>query len=130
MALVQLIDPQWVLDSRGLPTIEVHVVLSQNGRSVSGTASVPSGASTGRYEALELRDKEQAFHGKGVSKAIKHIHKHISPKLVNTQLNTALEADMILRSLDMTPNKSLLGANAILGVSMAMGGLLHNLTLR
>jgi enolase len=84
-----------------------------------GTASVPSGASTGTYEALELRDNQDAFHGKGVSKAVAHINTIIAEALVGHEFQSALEIDELILSLDNSSNKSELGANAILGVSMA-----------
>jgi enolase len=119
MALIHDIHARWILDSRGLPTVYCTVTLDQNGRKTSHTASVPSGASTGSYEALELRDGESEFHGKGVSKAIEHINTIISTKTVGRDFTTASELDQHILSLDTSSNKSELGANAILGVSMA-----------
>ncbi|MFA7662601.1 MAG: phosphopyruvate hydratase [Patescibacteria group bacterium] len=103
-----------ILDSRGNPTIQV-VACSDK---VCAKASVPSGASTGKHEACELRDGGKLFGGKGVLKAIENINKKIFPKLKNQDL-TQQEIDEILIELDGTENKSKLGANAILGVSLA-----------
>lgn len=106
-----------ILDSRGNPTVEVEVLLEDGSR---GRAAVPSGASTGTYEALELRDGEARFGGKGVKKAIENIHKIIAPALIGL---SALQQDTIdtkMIELDGTSNKSKLGANAILAVSLAV----------
>ena len=107
-----------ILDSRGNPTIEVDVIL-ENG--VLGRASVPSGASTGENEALELRDHDSSrYLGKGVQKAVKHIHKHIAPALIGMEVTDQRGIDRKMIELDGTPTKSNLGANAILGVSLAV----------
>ena len=107
-----------ILDSRGNPTIEVDVIL-ENG--VLGRASVPSGASTGENEALELRDHDSSrYLGKGVQKAVKHIHKHIAPALIGMEVSDQRGIDRKMIELDGTPTKSNLGANAILGVSLAV----------
>ena len=107
-----------ILDSRGNPTIEVDVIL-ENG--VLGRASVPSGASTGENEALELRDHDSSrYLGKGVQKAVKHIHKHIAPALIGMEVTDQRGIDHKMIELDGTPTKSNLGANAILGVSLAV----------
>jgi enolase len=119
MALVHTIYSRWILDSRGLPTVFCKVILDQNGRKVTGTASVPSGASTGSHEALELRDGATEFHGKGVSKAVENINTIIANKLIGRDFTTAAEVDQLMLSLDESGNKSELGANAVLGVSMA-----------
>jgi enolase len=119
MALVQLVHSRWVLDSRGLPTVSAAIVLDNQGRKFYGQSSVPSGASTGTHEALELRDGGQAFHGKGVTKAVENINKTINESLFNQEFASALELDESLLSLDTSSNKSELGANAILAVSMA-----------
>ncbi|MCX8116352.1 MAG: phosphopyruvate hydratase [Desulfobacterota bacterium] len=106
-----------ILDSRGNPTVEVEVILS-NG--IKGRAAVPSGASTGTHEALELRDQDsKRYLGKGVRKAIQHIHQSIAPSLVGLEVADQKKIDETLIRLDGTPNKSRLGANAILGVSLA-----------
>lgn len=106
-----------VLDSRGNPTVEASVVLSDG---TVGMASVPSGASTGAYEAHELRDKGSArYGGKGVLDAVCNIHKKIHPALSGISVYEQYEIDAIMREIDGTENKSGLGANAILAVSMA-----------
>jgi enolase len=119
MALIHSISSRWILDSRGLPTLTTTCVLEQNGKKTTGTASVPSGASTGSYEALELRDGGSDFHGKGVSKAIDHVNTMIADKIAGREFTTAAEVDQLVLSLDGSENKSELGANAILSVSMA-----------
>lgn len=107
-----------ILDSRGNPTIEVDVIL-ENG--TVGRASVPSGASTGENEALELRDHDRSrYGGKGVRKAVKHIHNDIAPALTGLCALDQRNIDHTMIKLDGTPTKSQLGANAILGVSMAV----------
>ncbi len=106
-----------ILDSRGNPTVEASVMLSDG---TVGVASVPSGASTGIYEAHELRDgKSSRFGGKGVLEAVCNIQKKISPALVGVSVYEHSEIDRILRELDGTENKSALGANAMLAVSLA-----------
>ena len=106
------------MDSRGNPTIEVDVVL-ENG--ILGRASVPSGASTGENEALELRDNDRTrYGGKGVRKAVKHINEVIAPALVGMEVTDQRGIDQKMLELDGTPTKSKLGANAILGVSLAV----------
>jgi enolase len=107
-----------ILDSRGHPTIEVDVVL-ENGQ--VGRAAVPSGASTGQHEALELRDGDPArYGGKGVTKAIRHVHDLIAPALVGKDAEQQALIDQTLIALDGTENKGRLGANAILGASLAV----------
>jgi enolase len=107
-----------ILDSRGNPTIEVEVVLEDG---TSGRASVPSGASTGENEAVELRDNDKSrYLGKGVLKAVENIHNIISPALINLSPDSQAEIDKLLIKLDGTVNKSKLGANAVLGVSIAV----------
>lgn len=107
-----------ILDSRGNPTVEVDVIL-KNG--CIGRAAVPSGASTGSFEALELRDGDKKrYHGKGVLKAIENIHKKILPEIVGMDSEDQKKIDKLLLKLDGTDNKSNLGANAILGVSLAV----------
>lgn len=106
-----------VLDSRGNPTVEVHVSLDNQ---PAARAIVPSGASTGIHEALELRDGDKArYLGKGVLKAVSHVNNEIAQHIVGKEFATVEELDQALNALDGTPNKSNLGANAILGVSMA-----------
>lgn len=106
-----------VLDSRGNPTVEVEVHLEGG---VIGRAIVPSGASTGAYEALELRDGDKSrYGGKGVLKAVEHVNKDIAEALVGMDAANQIEIDHEMIKLDGTPNKANLGANAILGVSLA-----------
>ena len=107
-----------ILDSRGNPTIEVDVTLESG---FMGRASVPSGASTGEHEALELRDGDnKRYGGKGVLKAINNINNIIAPKLVGMSALEQMEIDHTMLALDGTKTKSNLGANAILGVSLAV----------
>lgn len=116
MNKIQSIKAREILDSRGNPTVEVEC------KTESGSffASVPSGASTGSKEAVELRDGGRRFGGKGVLKAVDNINKIIAPKLVNVECDDQNGIDDFLISLDNTENKSKLGANAIVGVSMAV----------
>ena len=114
---IHSIDAYTVFDSRGLPTIEAVVSL-ENG--LSGRAIVPSGASTGKYEALELRDGDAArFGGKSVFRAIEHIRGEIASCLQGCDVREQATLDRMMIELDGTPNKSRLGANAILAVSLA-----------
>ncbi|NQT34366.1 phosphopyruvate hydratase, partial [bacterium] len=107
-----------IFDSRGNPTIEVEVVLASGD---TGRAAVPSGASTGVHEAVELRDgDEDRFRGKGVLNAVKGIEETIKPMILGVDASRQSEIDQLLCDLDGTPNKSKLGANAILAVSMAI----------
>ena len=107
-----------ILDSRGNPTIEVEVILDTG---VMGRASVPSGASTGQREAIELRDgNKKKYMGKGVEKAIKNIHEKIAPAILGFEVTDQVLIDQIMIELDGTKNKAKLGANAILGVSLAV----------
>lgn len=106
-----------ILDSRGNPTVEATVILEDN---TEATASVPSGASTGVHEALELRDNDMnRYFGKGVLKAVSNINDIIKPKLIGLDVQNQKEIDELLINLDGTPNKAVLGANAILAVSLA-----------
>ena len=105
-----------ILDSRGIPTVEVELTTSSG----KFLASVPSGTSTGKYEAFELRDEEERYQGKGVKKAVKNVNEIIAPKLIGEDVVKQKEIDEILMALDGTKNKSKLGANAVLGVSMAV----------
>ena len=106
-----------ILDSRGNPTVEVEVVLDDG---AFGRAAVPSGASTGEHEALELRDGDaKRYLGKGVLKAVEHIHREIAPEILGMDADDQAALDAAMNALDGTPTKSKLGANAILGVSMA-----------
>ena len=114
---IQKIHAREILDSRGNPTVEVELTL-ENG--VMGRASVPSGASTGENEALELRDGDKKrFGGKGVLKAVDNVNKTIAPALEGDDVLNQRALDMKMLALDGTPTKSKLGANAILGVSLA-----------
>ena len=117
MFLIQEIVAREVLDSRGNPTVEVDCLLE--GGAV-GTAQVPSGASTGSREALELRDGGTRYHGKGVSTAVDFIYDEIAPELEEMDGRDQALIDRTLIDLDGTPNKARLGANAILGVSLAV----------
>lgn len=119
MATINFIHASWILDSRGVPTVSVNLGIEQNGRKVIETAAVPSGASTGIHEALELRDGEKDFFGKGVEKAIFNVNETILNRLHYREFTTAAEIDEILIELDGTENFSSLGANAALAVSMA-----------
>ena len=115
--MIQSIHGREIIDSRGNPTVEA-VVLLQNG--VSGTAAVPSGASTGQFEALELRDADPArFGGKGVLRAVKNINTEICAALTGMDASHTGAIDAAMLRLDGTPDKSRLGANAILAVSLA-----------
>lgn len=106
-----------VLDSRGNPTVEVEVVLEDG---TIGTAIVPSGASTGAHEAVELRDGDpQRYGGKGVLKAVENVNQLIAPEIIGMDATNQIDIDQIMIDLDGTPNKAKLGANAILGVSLA-----------
>ncbi|MBP7652983.1 phosphopyruvate hydratase, partial [Candidatus Dependentiae bacterium] len=106
-----------ILDSRGNPTVEVEIILECG---AMGRAAVPSGASTGENEAVELRDtKEKRYLGKGVQKAVDNVNKIIRPKIIGMNAVDQVELDKTLIKLDGTKNKSKLGANAILGVSLA-----------
>ena len=114
---IEDITARQILDSRGNPTVEVDVTLSSG---VVGRAAVPSGASTGIHEALELRDGGDAFCGKGVTKAVANINDIIAPELLDMDASDQALIDKIMLELDGTENKSKLGANAILGVSLAV----------
>ncbi len=117
MSEIHEIHAREILDSRGNPTVEVEVVLKSG---IVGTASVPSGASTGEHEALELRDGDKRrYMGKGVLKAVEHVNERIAPELEGLDVIDQLEIDQTMIELDGTPNKEKLGANAILGVSLA-----------
>ena len=115
--IIQNIIGREILDSRGNPTVEVEVTLESG---IIGRASVPSGASTGIYEAHELRDGDSnRYLGKGVAKAVENIRSEIAPALIGKSVLEQTRIDQIMIDLDGTPNKSRLGANAILGVSLA-----------
>jgi enolase len=114
---IQRVHAREVLDSRGQPTVEVEVTL-KNG--VIGRATVPSGASTGVHEAVELRDGGKRFLGKGVAKAVSHVNEKIAPRLRGKEAKEQDSIDQIMLNLDGSSNKGKLGANAILGVSLAV----------
>ncbi len=116
MGAIDQIHARQILDSRGNPTVEVDVRL---GSGALGRAAVPSGASTGEFEATELRDGGERWAGKGVSKAVENVNETIAKALVGARATDQVALDETLRELDGTPNKSRLGANAILGVSLA-----------
>ena len=116
MSYIVSVHARQILDSRGNPTVEADVI-TENG--IIGRAAVPSGASTGTHEAVELRDGGKAYMGKGVSKAIKNVNTHIAEALVGESVFQQREIDSILLELDGTENKKKLGANAILAVSLA-----------
>jgi enolase 1/2/3 len=117
MATIEAVGAREILDSRGNPTIEVEVALDDGTLS---RAAVPSGASTGAYEAVELRDGDERYGGKGVRKAVSAVLETIGPELVGFEASEQRLIDAALIDLDATPDKSKLGANAILGVSLAV----------
>lgn len=118
MPIIKNVHAREILDSRGNPTVEVEVT-TENG--FVGRAAVPSGASTGAHEACELRDGEKnRYLGKGVLKAVSHVKEKIAPELLGLHVHDQVYADKFLRDLDGTENKTNLGANAILGVSLAV----------
>lgn len=118
MSTIKNIHARQILDSRGNPTIEVDVITDKG---FMGRASVPSGASTGSREALELRDADKSIYmGKGVLKAVENVNKLIAPKLIGRDVFDQRGADHLMLEIDGTENKEKLGANAILGVSMAI----------
>ena len=117
MIKIENVKGRQILDSRGNPTVEVDIILS-NG--LIGSASVPSGASTGKYEAVELRDGFKSYHGRGVTKAIDNIDNDIKNIILGRSPLEQTKIDNDLISLDGTSNKNKLGANSILGVSMAV----------
>lgn len=117
MSTINQVHARQILDSRGNPTIEVDICTACG---AMGRASIPSGASTGQYEALELRDKDNpAYLKKGVQQAINHVHDILGPAIIGTSVFDQRVIDHLLIQLDGTPHKSKLGANAILGVSIA-----------
>jgi len=116
MSIIINIHARQIFDSRGNPTVEVDVI-TENG--VMGRAAVPSGASTGEHEAVELRDGGKAYMGKGVLKAVSNVNQLIAQELLGTSVFEQNKIDQIMIDLDGTHNKSVLGANAILGVSLA-----------
>lgn len=118
MASIEVVDAREILDSRGNPTVEVEVVLDDGSQ---GRAAVPSGASTGAFEAAELRDGDKSrYGGKGVLNAVENVQEQLGPELLGFEASEQRIADQVMLALDGTPNKEKLGANAILGVSMAV----------
>ena len=117
MSVIRSIQAIQIIDSRGTPTVSCKVTL-ENG--ICATSMVPSGASTGSREALELRDGKEAYLGKGVSKAVGNIHEIIAPALIGMDVTNQQDIDEKMLALDGTSSKSKLGANAILGVSLAV----------
>ena len=118
MAMITEVYAREILDSRGNPTVEVEVILEDG---AVGRAAVPSGASTGVHEAVELRDGDKSrYLGKGVTKAVDNVNDIIAEALIGLEATRQTEIDEMLVRLDGTPNKGRLGANAILGVSMAV----------
>lgn len=117
MSIIVDVFGREVLDSRGNPTVEVEVILEDG---TMGRAIVPSGASTGAYEAVELRDEDSGrYNGKGVLKAVANVNEIIAPEVIGMDALRQIDIDDLMLELDGTPNKSKLGANAILGVSLA-----------
>ncbi|HEX8489107.1 MAG TPA: phosphopyruvate hydratase [Propionibacteriaceae bacterium] len=117
MASIEFVGAREILDSRGNPTVEVEVILDDGSE---GRAAVPSGASTGAFEAVELRDGEKRYGGKGVSKAVLAVIDQLGPALTSYDASEQRLVDQAMLDLDGTENKSNLGANAILGVSLAV----------
>jgi len=118
MSTIETIHAREILDSRGNPTLEVTVILEDGS---SGQAAVPSGASTGAHEAIELRDGDKKrYLGKGVLKAVENVHDEIAPKLEGEDATDQIGIDRLLCEIDGTPYKAKLGANAMLGVSLAV----------
>ncbi len=117
MASIEFIGAREILDSRGNPTVEVEVILDDNSE---GRAAVPSGASTGAFEAVELRDGEARYGGKGVSKAVLGVVETLGPELIGYEASEQRLIDQAMLDLDGTDNKAKIGANAILGVSLAV----------
>ena len=118
MAMITDVYAREILDSRGNPTVEVEVYLEDGS---IGVASVPSGASTGMFEAVELRDGDKGrYLGKGVEQAVENVNEKIGPEIIGYDASEQVAIDRLMIELDGTPNKGNFGANAILGVSMAV----------
>ena len=117
MASIEAVGAREILDSRGNPTVEVEVLLDDGS---FGRAAVPSGASTGQFEAVELRDGGDRYLGKGVQKAVDAVIQKIGPAIEGMGADDQREIDQVMNQLDATPNKANLGANAILGASLAV----------
>lgn len=116
MATIESVKARQIYDSRGNPTVEVDIVAG----GVLSRASVPSGASTGAYEAVELRDGGNRYMGKGVLKAVKNVNEIIAPKVIGMDPTDQKGIDTLMNEIDGTENKGVLGANAVLGVSLAV----------
>ena len=117
MTLITDIHARQILDSRGNPTVEVDVVTESG---AFGRAAVPSGASTGKYEAVELRDGDKSVYmGKGVLKAVDHVNGVLNESLVGMPVEDQAGIDQLMINIDGTPNKAVIGANAMLAVSLA-----------
>ncbi|MGH3928178.1 MAG: hypothetical protein ACRDTT_35835 [Pseudonocardiaceae bacterium] len=117
MSAIKEIRGREILDSRGNPTVQVEVITAAG---ASGAAAVPSGASTGEREAIELRDADpRRYRGKGVTRAVAHVNGELRQALLGREVSAQTEIDKIMCDLDGTPTKARLGANAILGISMA-----------
>ena len=129
MPIINQITARWILDSRGNPTVSCKLGIQHKDNLYFGKASVPSGASTGKYEAVELRDGDKAFGGKGVDKAVDNILNVIAKAIIGVEFSSAKDVDIFVLNLEkelesqhpanLIQPKSVLGANAILGVSMA-----------
>ena len=117
MAEIDALIAREILDSRGNPTVEVEVLLDDD---TVARAAVPSGASTGAFEAMERRDGGDRYLGKGVQEAVRAVEEEIAPELLGFEASDQRGVDTVMLDLDATPNKSRLGANAILGVSLAV----------
>jgi enolase len=119
MATIVSVSSRWILDSRGLPTVRTAITIDHQGKKGIGVASVPSGASTGSHEALELRDGTKEFGGKGVNLAVNNVLTKIGERILSREFSSAQLVDEFVLTLDPSENKSQIGANAILSVSMA-----------
>src|SRR5436305_2965574 len=117
MPTIEALAAREILDSRGNPTVEVEVLLDDD---TVGRAAVPSGASTGQFEAKELRDEDERYGGKGALRAVASVEERIAPEVIGLDATEQRLLDQTLLDLDGTPDKSGLGANAILGVSLAV----------
>jgi enolase len=117
VAIIEALGAREILDSRGNPTVEVEIALEDG---TAARAAVPSGASTGAFEAVELRDGGNRYLGKGVEKAVKFVNENIAPEIIGLDAQDQRLIDEAMIELDGTKNKAKLGANAILGVSLAV----------
>ena len=117
MSRIKFVVGRQIIDSRGNPTVEVEVLLASG---ASGRAMVPSGASTGQFEAVELRDGEEIWSGKGVKNAVSHVNNEIADSVLGLEAADQRVIDQTMIDLDGTDDKGRLGANAILGVSLAV----------